>query len=114
MVVLDPLPELPIDIRQLIYPKDLLSRNHHLDLFHTTTMEFYFQRHQFILAQLDTLKYDEKLIRVSPLPVFCNDSFCSAVKHGNALYFDDDHPSLFGARLLAEHLLTELQRAVTN
>lgn len=111
VVVLDPLPELPVDIRQLIYPKDLLTGNYHLDLVNTTTLDFYQQRHRFILGKLATLAQNEQLIRVSPLPVFCNLHFCAATKAGKSLYFDDDHPSLYGAGLLAEYVLRELRQA---
>lgn len=105
VVVLDPLPELPLDIRQLVYPKELLSGQYHLPLENTTTLEFYRRRNMFILQHLDAMPARTDVLRISPLSVFCNEVYCSAVKHNTSLYFDDDHPSLFGAGLLADYVI---------
>lgn len=105
VMLIEPLPELPLDIRQLVYPKELFSGQYHLPLENTTTLEFYQRRNMFILQQLDAMPARPDVLRISPLPVFCNEVYCSAVKHNKSLYFDDDHPSLFGAGLLADYVL---------
>jgi peptidoglycan/LPS O-acetylase OafA/YrhL len=107
VILIDPLPELPLDIRQLIYPKELFSGQYHLPLDNTTPLSFYQNRNKFILQQLDTMPHNPGLLRVSPLPVFCNSEYCSAVKGNKSLYFDDDHPSLYGAGLLADYVLEQ-------
>lgn len=107
VILIDPLPELPLDIRQLIYPKELISGHHHLPLDNTTTLQFYQHRHKFILQQLDAMPVKPEVLRISPLSVFCDNTYCSAVKHNKSLYFDDDHPSLYGAGLLADYLIKQ-------
>lgn len=107
VIFIDPLPELPLDVRQLIYPRDLLSGSYHLSLTQTTRVDFYQRRHQFILQQLATLPAHPRFARFSPLPIFCDAIYCSAVRGDKSLYFDDDHPSLYGAGLLADALLAQ-------
>lgn len=108
VVMIEPLPELPLDIRQLIFPKELFSESYHLPLENTTPLSFYNERNKFILSKLATLPENENLFIFSPLPVFCNEYFCSAVKNEKSLYFDKDHPSLYGAGLLADYILQQL------
>lgn len=110
VILIDPLPELPLDIRQLIYPKELFSGQYHLPLENTTSLKFYLNRNKFILQQLNAMPATPSLLKVSPLPVFCNTEYCSAVKNNKSLYFDDDHPSLYGAGLLADYLIEQNNR----
>ncbi len=42
---------------------------------------------------------------IDPTPLFCNADSCLAVKDGVARYFDDDHMSIGGARLVADQVL---------
>lgn len=37
--------------------------------------------------------------------LFCDDRMCLAVQGGKALYFDDDHMSLDGARRAADEII---------
>lgn len=107
VIFIDPLPELPLDVRQLIYPRDLLTGSYHLSLSQTTSVELYHQRHQFILQHLATLPAHPRFYRFSPLPIFCDSRYCAAVRGDKSLYFDDNHPSLYGAGLLADALLAQ-------
>jgi hypothetical protein len=34
---------------------------------------------------------------IKPAASLCNNDYCSAVKNGNVMYFDDNHLSLTGA-----------------
>lgn len=61
------------------------------------------QRSSFLL---DALKYNGLISNViDPADVFCNDKLCYAVKDNRALYFDDNHMSLFGASLIVDKLI---------
>ncbi|WP_445426525.1 acyltransferase family protein [Alishewanella sp. HL-SH06] len=110
LIIVDPLPELPLDIRQLIYPRELLTQTYHLPLEQTTPLSFYKKRNKFILAKLETLTNKSKVLRVSPLTTFCNNEYCSAIKNEKSLYFDTNHPSMFAAGLLSDHLLKEFEQ----
>lgn len=50
------------------------------------------------------------LVRVFDLAeYFCEDEECFAIRGGQALYFDDDHMSLFGARMFAPDIVRLLE-----
>jgi len=62
--------------------------------------------------------YSAKMLLISELPeeikiidpedVFCDDSVCSVIKDSKALYFDDDHMSLYGASLISDLIMTTI------
>lgn len=47
-----------------------------------------------------------------PAEVFCEGEFCYAAVNGLALYFDDNHMSIAGSRIIAEQLLSKKVRGV--
>ena len=69
-----------------------------LDLDKSTPVGYYFERQSYILEKLQKLNYSDRIIKINPLPAFCDGYYCSAMKDGQALYIDDDHPSLFGTK----------------
>ena len=48
------------------------------------------------------------VIVIDPTTAFCDDRQCRASSRGKALYFDDDHPSISGASLLAKLISARL------
>lgn len=61
------------------------------------------------LAQIAAARPD--LIVHDPAYAFCDKVTCYAMRAGVPLYFDDDHPSLAGADLVAAGILRDLERA---
>jgi peptidoglycan/LPS O-acetylase OafA/YrhL len=62
----------------------------------------YFQKRQgFIIETLDSLGPAEKIIRIRPREILCDESNCQTFKEGVPLYRDDDHPSAAGAAMIA-------------
>lgn len=62
--------------------------------------------------QFDLLADQPNLLRVKPEDVFCNAPLkdrCVNEKNGKLLYFDDDHFSTVGARLLAQQIAAQMQ-----
>ena len=57
----------------------------------------------FIFHRLNQLT--KEAIIVQPADLFCNSRSCAAVKDGKALYFDDDHMSVYGASLIAREIV---------
>lgn len=96
--ILYPIPEIPKEFRTASMPMTIFSHGTMLDLEKTTPVSYYFKRQAYILDKLHSLNYSSHLIAINPLPAFCNGKYCSAVIDGKALYIDDDHPSLFGAK----------------
>lgn len=77
----------------------------------STDFSHYLVRNQFILGALGKLVPELGLRSVDPAMLFCNTSRpgrCMAQEKGVPLYFDDDHVSETGARMLIAKLLPEL------
>ncbi len=112
--VLYPIPELPMNINKAIVPFSIFNDKTTLDLQHSTTRDYYFTRNEYILKKLDSLSYTDRLVAIKPYDIFCKENYCPAVVNGQALYFDDDHLSLFGARLLIEKTFSTLKISPSN
>jgi peptidoglycan/LPS O-acetylase OafA/YrhL len=92
-----PIPELPSHISTLLTPFSIFGGGLLFDLENTTSAEYYFTRNKYILAKLNSLKYDDQLIAVKPFELLCHHSHCPSVSQGKSLYFDDGHLSIEGA-----------------
>jgi peptidoglycan/LPS O-acetylase OafA/YrhL len=66
--------------------------------------DYYRRREHFIIATLDALGPADKITRIRPADLFCNQQDCSVFKDGVPLYRDDNHLSGPGALMVA-HLL---------
>ena len=106
--ILYPIPELPQQIITLVRPITIFSKKIRTDLRRTTSLNFYKERNSYILKKLDSLEYQANLKRIIPSSVFCEEEYCSAIKNGKALYFDDNHPSLYGAELILKTTIPEI------
>ncbi len=93
--VLDPYPELPRHVEWYIYRREPAGTSRQNSF--GPDLDVYRRRNAFILAKLDTLKWDGNLVRVPSSDAFCEGKLCYAVRNGVSLYFDDNHPSLSGA-----------------
>lgn len=96
--VVYPIPELPMDITKAITPLSILHNRAPHDVQRMTSQAFYLARHAFILRKLDSLPYGQHLHAIKPLDTLCQHGDCAAVMDGQALYFDDNHLSIAGAR----------------
>ena len=67
---------------------------------HGATRKFYEDRNEIIINFFKSKSYPENVIFIEPAKYYCNDTACFASLNGVPLYFDDDHPSVTGARLL--------------
>lgn len=118
--VLGPIPELPRPVQQNIVAgqfKDDPS-------YATGTPRTYFDaRNRYALALLEALPWGDRLIRIDPVTALCDNDRCRAVIDHEAMYFDDDHLSVAGARRVLKPLTAymnedaptaELARAATH
>jgi peptidoglycan/LPS O-acetylase OafA/YrhL len=64
------------------------------------------ERTAFVTARLGEIPKD--VLVVDPSRIFCRAGECLAAEGGTAYYFDDDHMSVAGARLVVRELLTRL------
>lgn len=98
--LLYPIPELPVNIRNAATPFSIFGQQTMLDLRKSTPSRYYFERNRFILNKLETLSYGRNLHAIKPFQMLCDEDYCPAVINGTALYFDDNHLSVEGAKLL--------------
>ena len=96
--VIDPLPELAASIDHAIFRRDLLGRA----AVQTSgpSVAWYEQRNRSILAKMATPSLADGVARVRSRDAVCDAIHCYAVIGGEAMYFDDNHLSLAGARRL--------------
>lgn len=93
-----PIPEMPFDVpkglaRPMLYGSALPDSSISLAEYH--------ERHAFVWAAQDAVRNHCNVRILDPLPYLCWDGRCHGVKDGHSLYYDDDHLSEYGARLLA-------------
>ncbi|UOE82774.1 acyltransferase [Vibrio splendidus] len=93
-----PIPEIKANIGALL-SKRWLNGFDYKDIS-GTSLDFYKNRNKLIISHFRSKDYPNNVIFLDPTKVFCDQQDCFAVKSGEALYFDDNHPSLTGARLL--------------
>ncbi|CAL95871.1 acyltransferase family protein [Azoarcus olearius] len=99
--VLGPIPELPRPVQQNIFAGQFKDDA----AYHNGTSRAYFDaRHRYILNRLDTLAWSDRLVRIDPVDVLCDNGSCRAVIDREAMYFDDDHLSVAGARRVLQSL----------
>jgi len=95
-----PIAELPVHISNLLTPFSIFGGKLRFDLEKTTTADYYFSRHNYILNKLNLLPYNNKLKAVKPFDLLCSANYCPAVNQGKSLYFDNNHLSIVGAKTL--------------
>ena len=92
-------PELPKRIGYLIPSDNLSSAN-------GVPLNWWNSRMEFVYKNIDDLLELSEVI--DPRELFCNDKNCLSVKDGKALYFDNHHLSVEGARYIANAIISEL------
>lgn len=105
VILFEPIPELPTHISKAITPFSIVGDSAFLDLNTSTTKEYYEKRHRYILAKLRSLQKNDNLILVNIYELLCHEGGCPAVIGDTAIYFDDDHLSIAGSKILFERLL---------
>ncbi|MBB1311789.1 acyltransferase [Pseudoalteromonas sp. SR41-8] len=96
-----PIPELQRSIGQLI-GRSYTNNNESLLNVVGTDFSWYKERNKYIVDHFDRSSYPSNVHLLRTSDVFCDDVSCYAVKNGVPLYFDDDHPSVLGAKQLVE------------
>jgi len=108
--VLLPIPELGRDIQKNIWSHRAGSPDYALG----TSTDYLRARSRYISEKFETLKWSETLIKVDPSAPLCGGEHCYAVIGGEAMYFDDDHLSLAGARRALAMLGPRLASRLSN
>ncbi|USX24351.1 acyltransferase [Oxalobacteraceae bacterium OTU3CINTB1] len=98
--MLRPIPEMGIDVPSASARALLFGARRDISL----SVADYQRRHARTLAAQDQAHARCGIVLLDPLPYLCPDGRCDAVRGQHAMYFDDDHLSLHGARTLTPML----------
>lgn len=92
-------PEIPKHISNLVFRSGAGSQSE----IPGVARDWWSRRSAFVIGRLADL--DPSIVIVDPAEEFCSGLQCYSVLQGQALYFDDNHPSVGGARLIARRIL---------
>lgn len=107
VVLMEPIPELPMHITKGVTPFSIFHSTTRLDLRHATPKQYYEQRHQFILSKINSIKGTKNFTTLPVYELLCDNIGCPAVANDKALYFDHNHLSVDGSRLLIERFFSQ-------
>ncbi|WP_318440461.1 acyltransferase family protein [Photobacterium leiognathi] len=98
--IIKPIPNLDKGINKLFYQSFWTGRG--IENIKGSTIYSYKKENRKILNHFMNVKYPENVIFIDPIDSFCDDKNCYAIKNGEALYFDDNHPSVVGAEKIVD------------
>lgn len=96
LYLLQPLPEMPVDVPNAMGKDLLLGRHREIGI----TLAAYRERHAFVLGVQDEARDACGARVLDPTPYLCKSGFCPGAENGIPLYYDDDHLGRRGAALL--------------
>jgi len=79
----------------------------------TTAYQTFKKRNDLVNKSFDAIRDDKNLVRIKPEEIFCNTYVkdrCIADLNGVPLYFDDDHMSNAGARLVVDEIMKHVSK----
>ena len=91
-----PIPEMGVDVPKAMSRAMVFGGGRDISI----SLADYHQRHAFVWAAQDAARDRCGVKILDPLPYLCRDGRCFGAKDGRPLYYDDDHLSEFGNRLL--------------
>ncbi|MGD8265614.1 MAG: acyltransferase family protein [Chromatiales bacterium] len=94
VIVISPIPEPRQNVMDLIFREG----NNSPDIY-AVKREDWERRNSFVTSQLEHL---EGVYLYQPETALCDEDYCWAVRNKNAYYYDHNHLSAIGARLIAE------------
>ena len=105
-----PFPEMGMDIPKSMSRAMILGKKPDPSI----SLESYHERHRLIWAAQDAAQAQCGIEILDPLPYLCHDGRCYGSKNGRPLYFDDDHLSEYGNKLLIPMFSEVFSRGSTN
>lgn len=98
VVIMYPVPEIARTVPLLVASNDLFNES--TDQVIGTSKAYYQKRNAVILKHLNSANYPDNVKVIRPGDTWCDKAKCYAVNGGKALYFDSNHPSVYGAQAL--------------
>jgi peptidoglycan/LPS O-acetylase OafA/YrhL len=114
LVLIYPVPEVGVDPDKYLYRKYILNKNlfkNSIPVF-SVSYEVFKKRNKLIFEILDSIK-NENIYRVYPHSYFCDKQIkdrCVANDKNNIFYYDDDHLSIQGSKLVVDEIMKEIEK----
>jgi peptidoglycan/LPS O-acetylase OafA/YrhL len=67
------------------------------------------RRYSEVVSLFDSLGENKNLVRIFPTKIFCDENRCASSLQGVPLYYDDDHLSNEGAKLVVNEIMKSLK-----
>lgn len=91
-----PIPEMGVDVPKSMARSVIFGQHKKISIFLTD----YHHRHAFVWADQDAARERCGVKILNPLPYLCSNGRCHGAKDCQPLYYDDDHLSEYGNKLL--------------
>jgi hypothetical protein len=91
-----PFPEMQVDVPKSMARALLFGQEKDISI----SLAAYRQRHAFVWAAQDAARDHCGVKVLDPLPYLCPEGRCQGAREGRPLYYDDDHLSEYGNKLL--------------
>ena len=120
IILIYPIPEIGWNVQNKIlnqYSKNLfLSKKKNKLKYTTTSYQVYKDRTKSSFDLLDSL-HGENIFKVYPHKLFCNTLIkdrCVTHDDNKIFYYDDDHPSILGAKMINNLIIKEIEKIEKN
>ncbi|MCD9516954.1 acyltransferase family protein [Photobacterium carnosum] len=94
--VVKPIPEVSFDINTSL--NTALKKEQDISNLKSISRSYYELRNKDILAHFNSVHYPKNVHFIDPVDIYCDSFQCYLTKNSTPLYFDDDHPSVLGAK----------------
>ncbi len=94
--IMNPIPEMGVDVPQTVAKRRFRGDTEEVYIL----KKAYFKRHKIVLEAQAKAEQQCGIKILDPLPYLCDEEKCYGSQNGKPLYFDDDHLSEYGNKLL--------------
>ncbi|OYU11103.1 MAG: acyltransferase [Comamonadaceae bacterium PBBC1] len=112
VVLIYPVPEMGWDVSRVL-SKHWLFSNTPSSTMGSVSYDLYLERNKVAIDVLDSIEGGKNIIRVRPDKILC-DTFvkerCAAHINGEALYYDSNHLSNLGAKIIIDNVLSTVNK----
>ncbi len=110
-IIVGPVPNPGVDPIQCLSKPFLRTVEKSMQHCHGFSQQESLDRNAEVSELLKRIAKDEGAIYIDPTPLYCKkeEPTCRLIMNGKVLYKDDDHLSLFGARILASRVIKAIQ-----
>ena len=99
-----PIPEVGWDVPRYIFKRKIRNKDGRV----STDASKYYERSSEVISMFDDIPEAENFYRIYPSNIFCDaelENRCLTDIGGRLLYFDDDHLTTFGAKIVTQKIL---------